>query len=49
MDNNVSNEIKVDVYTEERNGVIYFKDKEGKYYNTDEVMMGKKDPEKIEI
>ena len=45
---NINNtEIKVDVYTEERDGVIYFKDKDGIYYNTDEVMMGKKDPEKM--
>ena len=39
-----NDEIKVDVYTEEINGVIYFKDKDGKYYNTDDVMMGKKNP-----
>ena len=39
-----NDEIKVDVYTEEINGVIYFKDKDGKYYNTDDVMMVKKNP-----
>ncbi len=30
--------VKVDVYTEEEQGVIYFKDKDGNYYNTDDVM-----------
>ncbi len=45
--NNNNNEIKIDVYTEERNGVIYFKDKNEVYYNTDDVMMGKKNPDKL--
>lgn len=30
--------VKVDVYTEEEQGVIYFKDKNENYYNTDDVM-----------
>ena len=36
--------VKVDVYTEENKGVIYFKDKDGNYYNTDDVMMDKDNP-----
>jgi hypothetical protein len=47
--NNNNNDINVDVYTEEHKGIIYFKDNNNQYYNTDDVMMGKKNPKKIEI
>jgi len=46
---NLNKDIKVDVYTEEHQGVIYFKDINNQYYNTDDVMMEKKNPEKIEV
>ena len=39
--------VKVDVYTEEEQGVIYFKDKDGNYYNTDDVMGEVSNPRKL--
>jgi len=45
---NIENlKVKVDVYTEEQQGIIYFKDKDGNYYNTDDVMKEKENPRKM--